>query len=584
MPSLQRMGKDKVLNHHHEVPYRVLEHKYNFGDKKSGNMIVHWDNLEALKSLLPQYEGKIKCCYIDPPYNTWWENWVYNDSVNHPKIKKWLWEVVGKEGDDLTRHDKWLCMMYPRLKMLHKLLDEKWVIFISIDDNEYQYLKIICNEIFWINEYVGTFVWEKKKKWSHLNNFTTTIKEYIICYCKNSSLFWWLVWQIVKEKETYPCLNPGNSISDRIIPKWTKSTFREKNYFLAKWSKISAWNMELKLKSDLVIEESKLKENCIIEAEWRYTQKNIDEYAKLNELYLTRDLYLRREVTEPRYKMLKDILYRVDREYIIDLKNQIISEYEEKDPNQDVIKSLKEQLNIIEGYNQQIESDNLYSWWWWSNEDWDEEQRLIFWKKIFDFPKPVKLIQKLILSARMDDCIILDSFAGTGTTAHAVLNLNKKDWWKRRFILIEMEDYAETITAERARRAIKWYWEWAKKVEWTWWGFDYYTLWEALFDEDDNLNENIDLEIIKQYIRYTETQTNYIPSSKKYLLGTFKNTEYYFYYEKDRATVLDLAFVGKLGTTTNYRLIYADICLLSKSFLAKNNIIFKKIPRDITRF
>jgi adenine-specific DNA-methyltransferase len=105
-----------------------------------------------------------------------------------------------------------------------------------------------------------------------------------------------------------------------------------------------------------------------------------------------------------------------------------------------------------------------------------------------------------------------------------------------------------------------------------------------LFDEEDNLNENIDVETIKQYIRYTETQTNYVPSSKKYLLGTFKKTEYYFYYEKDRATVLDLAFVGKLGATNNYSLIYADICLLSKSFLIKNNIIFKKIPRDITRF
>jgi adenine-specific DNA-methyltransferase len=143
-----------------------------------------------------------------------------------------------------------------------------------------------------------------------------------------------------------------------------------------------------------------------------------------------------------------------------------------------------------------------------------------------------------------------------------------------------MEDYADNITAERIKRVIKWYGD----KKWTWWWFDYYTLWEALFDEDDNLNESIDTEIIKQYIRYTETQTDYTPSSKKYLLGTYKRTEYYFYYEHDRATTLDLKFLGTLWKTDSYRLIYADICLLSKAFLAKHNIIFKKIPRDITRF
>ena len=136
MPSLHRIGKDKVINHHHEVPYRVLQKQYDFGDAKSGNMIIHGDNLEWLKSLLPQYEGKIKCIYIDPPYNTGNEWRVYNDNMNHPKIKKRLGQIVGKEWEDFNRHDKWLCMMYPRLKLLHKLLRDDGVIFISIDDNE----------------------------------------------------------------------------------------------------------------------------------------------------------------------------------------------------------------------------------------------------------------------------------------------------------------------------------------------------------------------------------------------------------------------------------------------------------------
>ena len=177
MPSLSWIGKDAVLNHHLDVPYRVLEKKYTFGSddsllchsdsllchsersEESQNKIIHGDNLEALKSLLPEYEGRIKCIYIDPPYNTGNENWVYNDNVNNPKIKKWLGQVVGKESEDLTRHDKWLCMMYPRLKLLQKLLSNDGAIFISIDDNEQANLKLICDEIFGAGNFVGNFIW-----------------------------------------------------------------------------------------------------------------------------------------------------------------------------------------------------------------------------------------------------------------------------------------------------------------------------------------------------------------------------------------------------------------------------------------
>ena len=169
MPTLHWIGKDKIINHHLDVPYRVLDHQYSFiekGRKKKlnqrGNMIIHGDNLEALKSLLPKYEGKIKCIYIDPPYNTGNEGWVYNDNVNHPKIKKWLGQIVGKESEDLSRHDKWLCMMYPRLKLLHKLLSKDGAIFISIDDNEQAQLKLLCDEIFGSDNFIGEFIWQKQ--------------------------------------------------------------------------------------------------------------------------------------------------------------------------------------------------------------------------------------------------------------------------------------------------------------------------------------------------------------------------------------------------------------------------------------
>ncbi len=155
MPSLEWIGKSKVVNHHLDVPYHVLNLSYNFGtDSESENKIIHGDNLLALKSLLPEYENRVKCIYIDPPYNTGNEGWIYNDNVNDPRIRKWLGEVVGKEGEDLSRHDKWLCMMYPRLKLLKRLLADDGALFISIDDNEQANLKLICDEIFGMNNFV----------------------------------------------------------------------------------------------------------------------------------------------------------------------------------------------------------------------------------------------------------------------------------------------------------------------------------------------------------------------------------------------------------------------------------------------
>lgn len=165
MPKLTWVGKEKVINHHHEVPFRVLEHKYNItasDDNSQGNKIIHGDNLEALKSLLPEYEGKIKCIYIDPPYNTGNEGLIYNDNVNDEKIKKWLGQVVGKEDEDLSRHDKWLCMMYPRLKLLHKLLADDGAIFVSIDDVEVGNLRLILDEIFGNNNFVSNVLWQKR--------------------------------------------------------------------------------------------------------------------------------------------------------------------------------------------------------------------------------------------------------------------------------------------------------------------------------------------------------------------------------------------------------------------------------------
>jgi adenine-specific DNA-methyltransferase len=193
MPTLNWIGKDKIVNHHQDVPYRVLEHKYGFtqkGEQKkqtnSGNLIIEGDNLEALKTLLPQFEGRINCISIDPPYNTGTENWIYNDNVNHPKIKQWIKQIVGKEGDDLSRHDKWLCMMYPRLKLMHKLLKDDGMIFINIDDNELHNLVAMMNEIFGVKNKISILVWDLGSGTS-AGHFTRA-HEYILVYAKNKSL------------------------------------------------------------------------------------------------------------------------------------------------------------------------------------------------------------------------------------------------------------------------------------------------------------------------------------------------------------------------------------------------------------
>lgn len=184
--------KSKVINHHQEVPFRVLERKYSFDengqhdeDNGSENMIIRGDNLEALKALLPRYEGRVKCIYIDPPYNTGNEGWVYNDNVNDPKIKKWLGEVVGKEGEDLTRHDKWLCMMYPRLKLLQKLLADDGAIFISIDDTEISNLRLLMDEVFGANNFVTTVIWHKNYAPKSSAKFFSEDHDYITVYAKN---------------------------------------------------------------------------------------------------------------------------------------------------------------------------------------------------------------------------------------------------------------------------------------------------------------------------------------------------------------------------------------------------------------
>ena len=387
------------------------------GGFDSENLYIEGDNLEVLKLLQETYLGKVKMIYIDPPYNTG-NDFVYEDDFaqsadeymrNSGQYDEEGNRLVTNTESNGRFHTDWLNMIYPRLKLAKDLLTDDGVIFISIDDNEQENLKKCCDEVFGAKNFVSQITWEKKKKGSFLSNAITNIKEYVFVYCKSIFKFEGLIGEINSDAETYPCINASNKRELRTIPAGIESKYKEKNYFLPKGSVISDTTMSIVLHSDLVIKDGILAQELIVVGNWRYSQSAMKEYAEKKELYLTRDLYLRRIVTEARYKTLKDILPRIG----------------------------EDQSST---HKQKIDLANLFATGWGSNEDADEELRLIFGvQKLMDYPKPVRLIQKLLASYRnTHECIVLDFFSGSATTAHAVMQLNAEDGGNRKFIMVQL--------------------------------------------------------------------------------------------------------------------------------------------------
>jgi adenine-specific DNA-methyltransferase len=514
MPTLHWVGKDKVINHHHDVPFRLLDKKYSFEAKadrpanSSGNRIIHGDNLEALKSLLPEFEGKVNCIYIDPPYNTGNEGWVYNDSVNDPKIKKWLGEVVGKEGEDLSRHDKWLCMMYPRLKLLKRLLTDEGVIFISIDDIEQANLKLLLDEVFGTSKFIGTFIWKSRQnKDNRTKNGASIDHEYVHCY--------------------------GSRI---------RGDERDEDQ-LGLANKDARPNLHY----DLVNPHTQENFGCPTQG-WRFEKKRMAILIKEG-----RVLWPSKKDGRPRQKVF-----------------------------------LEEMSSEHTGFSSSLNFD-LYTY------HGTREIEEVFGERVFDFPKSSDFVAKLIEQAACgNEGYFLDSFAGSGTTAHAVMKLNAQDGGNRKFILIETMDYAETITAERVRRVIDGYGEGKKAVAGTGGSFDFYTVGEPLFLEDKNLNESVGSQAIREYVAYTEGVPLVSPTSadskiSPYILGRNGDSVWLFYYDPSKATTLSTEFLAELNIkAANKRpvnfIVYADKCSLDEKFMRKHGITFKRIPRDITKF
>ena len=524
MPTLEWIGKSKVINHHQEVPFRVLERKYSFDengqhdeDNGSENMIIRGDNLEALKALLPRYEGRVKCIYIDPPYNTGNEGWVYNDNVNDPKIKKWLGKVVGKEGEDLTRHDKWLCMMYPRLKLLQKLLADDGFIFVSIDVFEYSNLKCIMDEVFGISNFrnciaVRRGIKNVQAQFDEVQALSLG-HEYIYLYSKTPQAK---------------------------LPKLSKAFEIEK---AGKWD--TFWRGTDRPTMRYEIFGSKPDSG-----QWRWEQGRANKAIRNYERYFS----------EYSSSMSIDDYFI---EHLMATNEKL--DFVRKNENGTIQYYVPPQTG-------KLLSDN--------------------WMDIllsgsyagFDTEKNVLLLQRIVDWITSENDVVLDSFAGSGTTAHAVLNMNKADGGHRKFILVEMMDYADSITAERVKRVIRGYGEGKNAVEGTGGNFSFYDLGEPLL-VGDCLNEAVAPEKIREYIWFMETKQPYASATSvnPYYLGTHNHTGYYFYYDPQKITVLDYTFLSTITEKADSTVIYADRCAIGTDDLVQMGITFKKIPRDISK-
>lgn len=389
-------GKEYVYNHHLSVPYRPLlpDARKGIGPADlGGNLVIHGDNLHALKALLPRYAGKVDLVFIDPPYNTGNEGWCYNDNVNSPIMREWL-STNPVDGEDLLRHDKWLCMMWPRMVLLRELLSERGSLWMTLDDNEVHRARMMMDEIFGDGNFVSCIAWEKRFTRSNNARMFYSIKDSILVYRKSEAL------NVLKEARTDKSdANYANPDNDPRGPWMTSS-------YVNPATKAERLGLVYKIRRPVDGAEIEHPTHA-----WKYSP---DEHLK--------------HVADKRLWWANDGLAEFPR--------------------------LKLFLN---------EASALVPIDLWrfdevgTTDDAGAELKQMFGSQPFDTPKPTTLVEKIVQLGSSSDSLILDSFAGSGTTAHAVLKANANDNGKRKFILVEGEDYADSLTAERVRRAIKGY-------------------------------------------------------------------------------------------------------------------------------
>ena len=513
MASLNFKGKSAVWNHHLSVPYHTLERdakKSLKGTNDSDNLIIEGDNLLALKSLLPLYQGKVQCIYIDPPYNTGNENWKYSDNVNSPTIQEWVGATVGK--DDLTRHDKWLCMMTPRLKLLRELLASDGLIFASVDSNEMHHLRCLMDEVFGEDNYVGDFQWKKKSTSTNVEGAqVSSLTDYTLCFSKTS------------EGKIKPRVKLA---STRAYPLNDK----EGNYRLAIIEKKNAGAYERGTMTFAILGQKPRDGK-----RWQIGAELAKELEAKGRLVLDEGVVKRK-----------------------------IYDFEDKDTT-----SAQPMLLVLEDVGTTQTAGDLLA-------------ELFGEQEVFDNPKPIELVQHLIELSADENAIVLDSFAGSGTTAHAVLALNKEKKTNRKFILVEMEDYANDTTAQRVRHAIK------KSSYGA--GFTYNALGPAI-DAETLLGGKLPAYTeFAKYVYYLATGKNHPKESEikeaSSFVGKAEHESIYLVYKQDMDALKKLAITLDWAQKAHdkdkgKKVVYAPACYLDDEALEQYNIKFVSIPYNL---
>lgn len=539
MPTLDWIGKQAVVNHHREVPYRLVhcDGELSAGDPEAGNLLVQGDNLEALRALLPYYAGKVKCIYIDPPYNTGNEGWVYNDNVNSPEIRRWLGQVVGKEAEDLSRHDKWLCMMYPRLRLLREFLREDGAIFISVDDNEADHLRKICDDLFGRKNFISSIIWNMMDSPKNSAIHFSDDHEYILVYARDANA--WRPNPLPRNDEmTRRYRNPDN---DPRGP-WLVGDLAARNFYAAG-------------RYEIVTPSGRVIPGPPSGSYWRVSEEKLHALDAEGRIYWGKDGSSRPGI----------------KRFLSEVKDGVVPQTIWHWKEAGSTRHSKQELSGI--LNLGASSD------------------------IFITPKPVALLRRLLTIATGPDDLILDSFAGSGTTGHAVLDLNKQDGSKRRFILVEMEEeIARNVTAERLRRVIAGYdkgGDPAKPVEGLGGGFRFCRLGVPLFDEFGDVASEVTFPDLAAHIFFAETGVPIPQRAQSEFLGTHQGRAVYLLFDEGHpgtpreaaGNVLTPDRLDRLPDPPEgfegLRVVYAEGCTVSADRLKAAGVLFKQIPYQV---
>jgi adenine-specific DNA-methyltransferase len=571
MPTLNWIGKEAVVNHHQHVPFHLLKDVPDLacGQPGDGNLIVQGDNLVALKALLPYYAGQVKCIYIDPPYNTGNEGWVYNDNVNSPVIREWLGKVVGKEGETLDRHDRWLCMMYPRLALLRKFLREDGAIFISLDNTEVASLRLMMDAIFGSQNFVECITWNKRipKNDAGIGN----IHEYVMIYRKSST--WDYEFTMKKE---------GLERVDELLRQFreSKTPIPQAEAELRKLYRDEGYDRGVTLYNSL--------------------DEHYRPWGKINMSWPNANTFgPRYEVLHPRTgkpvkvpdrgwrwkeETFKHSLADGPRKELHDGSIIVGRIWFDKDE-----KTQTSSIKFLDEVNRILLRSILST-----KSDGGIELEQIFEEKAkFAYPKPTSLVQVLIDSLQMTDGdIVFDSFAGSGTTAHATLKQNAEDGIQRKFILVEMEPkIARGVTTERVRRVAEGYKNSkGEQIEGLSGGFRYCELGEPLFDESGKVRKSVSFADLARHVYFSETGEP-LPRervTKSPFIGACRGVGIYLLYNgilTDKSTnggnVLTRAVLAKLPPFDGQKVIYCAGCLLGRDRLQAERIIVRQTPYEI---